>query len=110
MTLRIAGNPADARRPSGKVKAVAEYLDMARSHVRQLVDAGELEAHKVGKRGVRIYWDSVTDYQRRNARPVERAGRESAKPARRPSAVSMAADRAALASLKAAGCIKDDSS
>jgi hypothetical protein len=107
MTFRphIAGNPADAPRRSGKVKAVAEILDMAQSHVRQLIESGELETHGVGKRGVRVYLDSVADYQQRKARtyaqpPLRRP------PERKPKPASLAAHRAALASLKAAGCLK----
>jgi len=104
MTIRIAGDPLDAPRRSSKVKAVAEFLDTTQSHVRQLVASGELESHTLGKRGVRVYWDSVVDYQGRNARAVALQP-QSLRPRARPTAASTAADRAALASLKAAGCL-----
>lgn len=40
---------------------------MPASQVRRLVAAGELEGHRIGKRGIRIYEDSLDEYRRRNA-------------------------------------------
>jgi len=54
-------------RRSVRVVRVAEALDMPASQVRRLVAAGELEGHRVGKRGIRIYEDSLDEYRRRNA-------------------------------------------
>lgn len=93
-------------RPSARVRTIAAMLDADETTIRRLVDAGELEAHTIGKRGVRIYLDSVTDYQERQAREVHRPrppGPDEARP-RRPA--SSAAHRAAIANLRAAGIIR----
>lgn len=70
MTLRAALAPDQAAfvRQSVRVARVAELLDCADSDVRRLIDRGELEAHGIGKRGVRVYLDSVGDYQARRRR------------------------------------------
>jgi excisionase family DNA binding protein len=71
--LRLAADPADADLPgirqSVRVATVAKALDMHERDVRQLIDDGELETHRKGKRGVRVYIDSVAAYQLRQARP-----------------------------------------
>jgi hypothetical protein len=54
--------PAEIRQ-SRKGATVAAALELEESQVRRLVDAGELEAHGIGKRDLRIYLDSVADYQ-----------------------------------------------
>jgi excisionase family DNA binding protein len=107
MTFRphIAGNPTDAPRPTGTVKTVAEMLATHQSQVRRMVQTGELEAHRIGKRGVRIFLDSVADFQTRTTRESLR-GSESPKPKIRRNAASTAAHRAALAILKAKGCLR----
>jgi len=84
---------------------VAEALSTTQSHVRQLVARGDLESFTIGKRSVRIYWDSVADYQDRNTRPGP-VKTESLKPRAKPSAASTAAARAAYATLQAAGILK----
>lgn len=81
-------------------------LDADESQIRRLVDAGELEAHIIGKRGIRIYLDSVEDYQARQARaarPRAAAPEEGAPRRRRSATASTAAHRAALARLRAEG-------
>jgi excisionase family DNA binding protein len=95
-------------RPSRRVKTVAEMLDADESQVRRLVDTGELEAHVIGKRGIRIYLDSVADYQARQtrtarARPADEA--QGAPRRVRPAAASTAAHRAAKARLRAEGIL-----
>jgi hypothetical protein len=45
---------------------------MDESQVRALIDAGELEAHGIGKRGIRVYVDSIRTYQERYARRPKR--------------------------------------
>lgn len=103
---QLARNPADAPRPSGKVKAVAELLDTTQSHVRQLIASGKLETHTIGKRGVRIFWDSVVEYQQRTARPATEPPLQPRVERPRTRPASLAAHRAALASLRADGCLK----
>jgi excisionase family DNA binding protein len=74
--LTIAETPR-APRPSAKVKAVAGILDCDDSTVRRLVRDGQLEAHRTGKRGIRVYLDSIATYQTaREVMPCPRNGRE----------------------------------
>ena len=67
-------------RPSAKIGRVAQLLDMDPSQVRRLVDTVQLQAHRIGKRGIRVFLDSVACYQERNSivpaaarAPIERA-------------------------------------
>jgi hypothetical protein len=90
-------------RPSARVATVAAALDCHPCDVRRLVAAGDLEAHGKGVRGIRVYWDSVADYQTRKALPA-RGG--AAQVIHRPKArapASTAAYRAAMAGLQAKG-------
>lgn len=50
-------------RNSARVATVARMLDCDASQVRRLIRCGALEFHRVGKRGIRIYLDSVAAYQ-----------------------------------------------
>lgn len=88
-------------RPSAKIARVAELLDCDESEVRRLVDAGELEAHGIGKRGVRVFLDSVGDYQAKKHRPAKRPGDKRPKP--RPA--TRAAHIAAEAELRKTGIL-----
>jgi hypothetical protein len=58
---------AAAIRPSVRISTVAAKLDMDQSQIRRLLASGELQEHRIGKRGIRIYVDAITDYQRRHA-------------------------------------------
>lgn len=104
MTLRIALDPTAVPRESAKVKTVAEMLEADESQIRRLIDAGELETHGIGKRGIRIYLDSVADYQIREARKAPKSPAESEPSAdsirRRRLTVSHAAHRSAVALLQ----------
>lgn len=60
-------------RAAAKVKSVADLLDVDASVIRKMIGRGELEAFTIGKRGVRVFLDSVAEYQRiqsREPRPV----------------------------------------
>lgn len=95
-------------RPSRRVRTVAIMLDADETQIRRLVDAGELEAHIIGKRGIRIYLDSVEDYQARQtrtARPRAADHGEGVTPRRRPAPASAAAHKAAKARLRAIGVL-----
>ena len=49
-----------------RVSTAAFMLDADESHVRKLLKAGELEGHRFGKRGVRIFVASIEAYRERN--------------------------------------------
>jgi len=75
--LRVASTPeemaaANASRPSWRVRRVAADLDCDATQVRRLVYSGQLEAHRIGKRGIRVYLDSLKAYKeaRSLGRPV----------------------------------------
>ena len=54
-------------RRSVRVARVADALDMEEARVRKLLKDGQLQGHRIGKRGIRIYVDSVEELQRRTA-------------------------------------------
>lgn len=103
MTLAIALDPASAPRPSARVATVAELLDCDQGDVRRLVRLGELEAHGKGKRGIRVFLDSVRAYQDRHSRPAMGRPSQPIHTRRRIAPASTASYRAALAGLKAKG-------
>lgn len=72
MTLRLAASAEEiamaARlRPSVRPATAASLLDCDRSQVYKLIKSQELETHGLGKRGVRIYVDSIEGYRERRA-------------------------------------------
>lgn len=104
MILRAAITPEalEGLRQSLRVRRVAQLLDMDMGSVYKLIKRGELEAHKSGTRGMRIYADSLQDFQtRRRINPS--AGYEHKLPAAQPS--RSAAQREAEAFLKMHGCM-----
>jgi excisionase family DNA binding protein len=52
-------------RKSIRIREVAKLFDCDEGQVRRLIKQGALEAHTVGKRGKRVYLDSVSAYQAR---------------------------------------------
>lgn len=101
--LHIALDPASTPRPSAKVATVAELLDCHPGDVRRLVDRGELEAHGKGVRGVRVYLDSVRDYQDRHVRPAKHGQGRVIHKSKPKAPASTASYRAAMAGLLAKG-------
>lgn len=104
--LRLAEDPAAAEglpclRQSIRLQRAAALLDCDPSHVRQLLKAGHLEGHRIGKRGIRIYVDSLRAYQEARPLAVSRQAAGSDKPPPRPRAG--AGHRQATAALKAWG-------
>lgn len=108
MTIRLAANPDDVPdhhiRPSVRVKTAARQLDMDETQIRRLLNSRQLEGHRIGVRGIRIYADSIAAYQQRQ----NFGGRDATAPeggkssrARRPSA----AQREAIAFLAARGLV-----
>lgn len=53
-------------RPSMRVSKAAYLVEVDVATIYRAVRAGDIEAHIVGKRGIRVYADSLADYQRRN--------------------------------------------
>lgn len=109
MTPRLAMLPLDEPRRTATVAEVAAILACDPSHVRRLVDTGELEACRIGKRALRVFLDSVAEFQARGA--IEPTGTAAAARARAPeraarrSPAASAAHRAAMARLRALGLV-----
>lgn len=92
-------------RASARVATIAAELDMDPSQVRRLIAAGELDSYRSGKRGIRIYRDSVEAYQLRRTRPAQARAADTPGPKRPPAAASRAAHQAAMAALHKAGVV-----
>lgn len=101
----IAHDPSLLPRPSARVARVAELLDCDESDIRRLIRCGQLEAHGKGVRGVRVFLDSVRDYQDRRAIDAISGPAAPPKAKSRRTAASTAAYRAAMAGLKAKGIV-----
>lgn len=107
VTLRphIALDPASAPRPSAKVATVAEMLDCDQGDVRRLVKAGEIEAHGKGKRGIRVFLDSVRGYQDRQTKAATGSRQGLIHKPKARAQASSARFRAAMAGLSAKGLV-----
>jgi excisionase family DNA binding protein len=92
---------AEVRR-SARVSTVARLLDCDESQVRRLVRAGTLEAHRIGKRGLRIFLDSVATYQEARAEPSA----QSLVMTRQRRAAARSSHIAAIAKLRARGLLE----
>lgn len=91
-------------RPSARVAVVARLLDCHATDIRRLIDSGELEAHRKGVRGIRVFLDSVQKYQERRV-CLPKAARALVKPTAARKSLSRTAHRDALNCLKAKGLI-----
>lgn len=87
-------------RPSAKVKRVAAMLECDDGDVRRLLRQGMIEGHTIGKRGVRIFLDSVAAYQDQNTQVPQPVLREQG---RRQRIANSKAHREAVARLRKAG-------
>jgi hypothetical protein len=103
MTLHAVTSIAESPRESRKVKTVAAMLEMDESQIRRMEQDGELEGHGHGKRGLRIYLDSVIDWQKRHARASERPG--DGKVVERRRRAASAAHNEAMEELRADGWV-----
>lgn len=108
MRPRLAELAGPDMRESRRVRTVAAMLDADETTVRRLIETGELESHTIGKRGVRVYLDSISDYQARQARtarprPPDQGQAAMRRP--RPAAASSAAHSAAKAWLRSQGIL-----
>jgi len=99
----LALDPAAMPRPSAKVATVAEILGCDPGDVRRLIRAGEIEAHGIGVRGVRVFLDSVRAYQERRAKPLPPKAPAHIHRPKAPANASSARFRAMMAGLKAKG-------
>lgn len=72
MTVRpvIDADTVPIIRPSARVGTVAKLLDVDGSQIRRLIADGKLEHHRIGKRGVRVFLDSVAEYQSGGGQPA----------------------------------------
>lgn len=111
MTVRlVTAIPAPEEekvRPSAPVAVVAADLGADPSTIRKLIKAGQLEAWRLGKCGIRVYLDSVARYQtshpvkaQKGAKAAEKQTAE-APPGR--SRATRAAHSRAVGSLQALG-------
>jgi hypothetical protein len=98
----LAIDQVAAPRPSARIARVAELLDCDESQVRRLIDKGALDAHGLGKRGLRVFLDSVADYQAGRRRQAATAPRTAPKPRQ----VDLAAQRAAEGELRKSGILR----
>jgi hypothetical protein len=108
MTFRpyIAADPSAFQvRASARVATVAQLLDCHPADVRGLLLKGELEWHRKGIRGIRVFLDSVRDYQDRQASPRQRCAAPLVHRRKHPSGASTAAFRSAMAGLAAKGLL-----
>lgn len=107
MTARphLAADPASLPRPSARVAHVAEVLDCDPSDVRRLISAGEIEIHRKGVRGIRVFLDSVRAYQERQSEPLPSRAPAVIHKAKAPATASSAAYRATMARAKALGIV-----
>lgn len=92
-------------RRSSRVRTIAGLLEIDESQVRRLIDAGELESHKIGKRGVRVFLDSVAAYQARQSEPERKLPPKQRLAAKR-RAVTSAAHQNAMRDLRRLGVIQ----
>lgn len=109
--LRLAhtdGSQDDGTEESVTVAEAARRLGCAGSTVRELLDAGQLSGHRVGKfakgkapRGVRVHASSIKAYQRRNG--VGGHARQAPAPARPSKSAASAVALETLASLRKMG-------
>jgi excisionase family DNA binding protein len=79
-----------------------KLLDLDERSVRRLIDDGDIEAHRVGKRGVRVFLDSVSAYQTAN---IMKAAPVMARQKQQHSTATKTAHRAAEVALRKSGII-----
>jgi hypothetical protein len=100
-------------RPVMRVKRAAEILDVSPTIIYKLIDSGDLEAHYAGTghHFLRVYVDSIADYQKRQeftpSHKCLNADGKTRKP--RKTAYTSAAHREAMAFLAKSGAICKDS-
>ena len=104
MHPRVADDPSAFVRTSRPLPDVAAMLGCDPSHIRKLIDRGELEAFRYGRRGIAVFLDSVAEFQERN-RITPKASRAVSQPKPRQRTASTTAFRAAMVGLEAKGML-----
>lgn len=89
-------------RASVRVERVMELLDLDERTVRRLLDQGDLAGHGIGKRGIRVYLDSIRAYQEARTITAKHLSRKE-KSVR--SAASRASHTVAEAALRKSGIL-----
>jgi hypothetical protein len=97
--MHIALPPDPEIRRSAKIATVAAMMDCDVTDIYRMIKKGELETHGKGKRGIRVFLDSVARYQERQTKTV----RDKLVPRR--ARAPGAAHRSAVAGLKAKGLL-----
>jgi excisionase family DNA binding protein len=99
---RIARPPSAIidERVSVRVVRVCAILDCEPTQVYRLIADGNLEAHRIGKRGVRVYMDSIATYRDRGQITPKVKRAEPRKSRQHVAAVSNTAHLAAVAKLR----------
>jgi excisionase family DNA binding protein len=90
-------------RPAAKLGTVAEILEVDHSAIRKMIRRGDIQAFRLGKRGVRIFLDSIAAYQEGRfiqSQPKIREERQ------RKRIANTAAQRQAMAELRRLGIIE----
>jgi hypothetical protein len=108
MTLRLVdpANDEPVIRPSAKVATIARKLEQDPGQIRRMVARGDLEAHRTGICGIRIFLDSVVAWQQSNpVKANKSAGITSAEAPKPPSRATQAAHRQAVAHLQNLGLV-----
>lgn len=90
-------------RQSARVSTVARLLDEAPSQIRRMITAGDLEAHRSGKRGVRVFLDSVQALQEARISGQKAGAPAPQGPPKPLSKATQAAHRAAIGHLQDLG-------
>ena len=94
-------------RESRRVKTVAKILECDEGEIRRLIDQGEIEAHHIGRRGIRVYLDSVAAYQAGHPRlPKTKRDRERVAQKTKARQVDNRAHLEAMAELRRCGLIR----
>jgi len=93
------------QRQSLRVAVAASLLQVNISTIYKLVRGGSLEAHHIGKRGVRVFADSVRDYQERQKIFGARKAPKSDPASRKRNSWQSFGQREALALLRRNGVI-----
>jgi hypothetical protein len=108
MTLRLVQPSIEGPtiRPSARVKTVAQQLDEDPGQIRRMIRNGQLQAHRTGKCGIRVFLDSVEAWQRDNTVKARKTTDIAAPDMPRPrSRATQAAHHQAVAHLQSLGLV-----
>lgn len=102
----ISDGIENSPRPSARVGKVAQMLDCDESQIRRMIKSGQLTGHRIGKRGWRIFLDSVAEFQTHGGAPLApRYSTRDNKSVSQPSRACRRAHAQAMAELQKAGVL-----